>query len=106
MNVWLLYTDEKGYDGIINSNEIFPSTKAKRPKDARYGDGQYLTDIEPGAMSLEELSKVLYNNRNQMENAVMVYDLTVEDGHTSTGKVKDAIDNLSMWRKNESKISR
>jgi hypothetical protein len=33
-----------------------PSLKANNPKDARYGDGQYLTDIEPGTKTQGQLS--------------------------------------------------
>ncbi|MGW1280285.1 HYD1 signature containing ADP-ribosyltransferase family protein [Streptomyces tsukubensis] len=50
------YTNEAGHDGIIGSGELRPSLKASNPKDARYGDGQYLTDIEPGTKTLGQLS--------------------------------------------------
>jgi RHS repeat-associated protein len=51
------YTNAKGQEGILNSGELRPSTKANNPNDARYGDGQYLTDIEPGSMSNAKLSR-------------------------------------------------
>ena len=38
------YTNEKGLNGILESNELRPSLKANNPKDARYGDGQYLSE--------------------------------------------------------------
>ena len=41
------YTNQKGMNAIINSGELNPSLKANNPKDARYGDGQYLSDIQP-----------------------------------------------------------
>ncbi|NFA44128.1 hypothetical protein EXM65_16510 [Clostridium botulinum] len=41
------YTNEKGLNGILESNELRPSLKANNPKDARYGNGQYLSDIVP-----------------------------------------------------------
>ena len=41
------YTNEKGLNGILESNELRPSLKANNPKDARYGNGQYLSDIIP-----------------------------------------------------------
>jgi RHS repeat-associated protein len=41
------YTNEKGMNGILESNELKPSLKANNPKDARYGNGQYLSDIIP-----------------------------------------------------------
>ncbi len=39
------YTDEAGLTGIRSSEELWPSLKALNPKDAFYGDGQYLSDI-------------------------------------------------------------
>lgn len=50
------YTNEAGHDGIISSGELRPSLKANNPKDARYGDGQYLTDIKPGTKTPGQLS--------------------------------------------------
>jgi hypothetical protein len=50
------YTNEAGHDGILQSGEMRPSLKANNPKDARYGDGQYLTDIEPGTKTQGQLS--------------------------------------------------
>ncbi|MDH6125836.1 HYD1 signature containing ADP-ribosyltransferase family protein [Kitasatospora sp. GP82] len=50
------YTNQEGHDGIIASQELRPSLKANNPKDARYGDGQYLTDIEPGTKTQGQLS--------------------------------------------------
>ncbi|MBC2581770.1 hypothetical protein HGI79_16060 [Clostridium sp. DJ247] len=32
---------------MLESNELRPSLKANNPKDARYGNGQYLSDIVP-----------------------------------------------------------
>ncbi|MFI7272337.1 HYD1 signature containing ADP-ribosyltransferase family protein [Streptomyces sp. NPDC049879] len=50
------YTDEDGLQGILDSQEMWPSLRATNPKDARYGDGQYLTDIVPGTRTLGQLS--------------------------------------------------
>jgi uncharacterized membrane protein len=50
------YTNEAGHDGIISSGELRASLKADNPKDARYGDGQYLTDIKPGTKRPGQLS--------------------------------------------------
>jgi len=44
-------------NGIVDSNELRASTKAASPKDARYGDGQYLSDIQPGTMTPGQLSR-------------------------------------------------
>ncbi len=50
------YTNEAGHDGITSSQKLLPSLRAVNPKDARYGDGWYLTDIAPGTKSLGQLS--------------------------------------------------
>ncbi|QFI77315.1 hypothetical protein F8237_25825 [Bradyrhizobium betae] len=61
------YTDEAGLNAILNEQKLNPSLKALRPRDVRYGNGQYLTDIEPGATSAKELSKALVNNPHQVD---------------------------------------
>lgn len=50
------YTNLVGLKGILASCRLNPSLKACKPKDARYGDGQYLSDIRPGTRTLEELA--------------------------------------------------
>ena len=50
------YSTAEGYAGITSSERLLPSLKAVNPKDARHGDGQYLTDIVPGTMTLGEMS--------------------------------------------------
>ncbi|SEQ96454.1 HYD1 signature containing ADP-ribosyltransferase family protein [Actinokineospora terrae] len=51
------YTNEKGMEGIRSSGELWPSRLADNPKDARYGDGQYLSDIQPGTRSNGQLAR-------------------------------------------------
>ncbi|GAB2802094.1 hypothetical protein GCM10027091_37340 [Streptomyces daliensis] len=51
------YTNEAGYQGILESGELRASLKAENPKDARFGDGQYLSDIEPGTRTGGQLSR-------------------------------------------------
>ncbi|MGW5336630.1 putative T7SS-secreted protein [Streptomyces bauhiniae] len=50
------YTNEKGYEGILESKELRVSLKEQNPKDARFGDGQYLSDIQPGTKTPGQLS--------------------------------------------------
>lgn len=50
------YTDSAGQVGILRSLKILPSLKAVNPKDARYGDGQYFSDIIPGSCTCAQLS--------------------------------------------------
>jgi hypothetical protein len=51
------YTNEAGHNGILESGVLLPSTKANSPKDAFFGDGQYLTDIAPGTERPGQLSR-------------------------------------------------
>ncbi|NYE17951.1 HYD1 signature containing ADP-ribosyltransferase family protein [Actinomadura citrea] len=53
------YTDARGLHGIRVSGALLPSLREANPQDARYGDGQYLSDVPPGAMSLAQLSRRL-----------------------------------------------
>ena len=55
-------TSEKGLAGILDTETLNPSLKANNPKDARYGNGQYFTDIAPGTRSNASLSKQFINN--------------------------------------------
>jgi hypothetical protein len=54
------YTNEAGHDGILASQELRPSTKAANPNDAKFGDGQYLTDVQPGTKRPGQLSAAFY----------------------------------------------
>ncbi len=51
------YTDEQGVRGILLTQQIWASTRETSPKDVRYGNGQYLSDIEPGSMTSTQLSR-------------------------------------------------
>lgn len=52
------YTNEDGYAGILQSNQLYPSTADRNPNDVRYGDGQYLSDIEPQTKTAAQLSRL------------------------------------------------
>lgn len=51
------YTDEAGQKGIVDSGQLNPSLREVNPADARYGNGQYLSDIKPGSMTSNQLSR-------------------------------------------------
>jgi hypothetical protein len=51
------YTNEAGHAGILESEALNPSLKALNPADARYGNGQYLSDIVPGTKTPAQLSR-------------------------------------------------
>ncbi len=59
-NVMYHYTSQQGLKSIIDSKLINPSLKANNPKDARFGDGQYLSDIIPGTKRPSQLSQVFF----------------------------------------------
>jgi hypothetical protein len=51
------YTDAAGQKGILDSGRLNPSLRELNPNDARYGNGQYLSDIKPGTMTSNQLSR-------------------------------------------------
>jgi len=53
------YTTRAGMAGIVSTMSIRPSMKANNPNDARYGDGQYFTDIVPGTIPSTDIAKAL-----------------------------------------------
>lgn len=52
------HTNQAGLSGILATNAILPSTRSRNPRDARFGDGQYLTDIMPGSKRPGQLSRI------------------------------------------------
>ena len=78
------YTNEKGMNGIIESKKLNPSLKANNPKDARHGDGQYLSDIQPNTQTPISLAKkfIRYPNKYKYTHYVEidVTDLDVIQG--------------------------
>jgi hypothetical protein len=51
------YTNQAGHDAIVASGQLNPSLKALKPQDARLGDGQYLSDVQPGTKTLGQLAR-------------------------------------------------
>jgi hypothetical protein len=50
------YTSAKGHADIVAARKLRPSLQAVNPKDARYGDGQYLSDVVPGTRTPGQLA--------------------------------------------------
>ncbi|WP_412759201.1 HYD1 signature containing ADP-ribosyltransferase family protein [Neobacillus mesonae] len=44
-------------NGILDSNQLNPSLKANNPKDVRFGNGQYLSDITLETKTPAQLAK-------------------------------------------------
>lgn len=51
------YTTATGMVAILATQQILPSLKANNPNDARYGDGQYFSDIPPGSRTNAQLAR-------------------------------------------------
>ncbi|MDW6093014.1 HYD1 signature containing ADP-ribosyltransferase family protein [Vibrio rhizosphaerae] len=100
------YTDEKGMNGIVDSESLYASTGYQH---ARYGDGQYFSDIDPnsiqsltkkgltpeqiqnGNMSLSTVSSYFYRvpyKTNSISHYVEidVSDLPIRQGLTENGE--------------------
>jgi hypothetical protein len=60
MPIFHHYTTADGHVGILKSQSIRASLKANNPKDARFGDGQYLSDILPGTKRPGQLSMIFF----------------------------------------------
>ena len=61
-NTLFHYTTVEGQKGILDSGQRNPSLKSVNPSDARYGNGQYLSDIAPGTKTGAQLSRSFINN--------------------------------------------
>lgn len=59
------YTNEAGMNGIVESGELNPSLWRQGTKDVRYGEGQYLTDIEPGTLPPANIARELIGVPNK-----------------------------------------
>lgn len=56
------YTTLVALQSILDSNQLWPSLYATRPRDVRYGEGQYSTDVAPGQRTGSRLSRLLIGN--------------------------------------------
>ena len=68
------YTNQKGMNGIVESKKWNPSLKANNPKDVRYGNGQYLSDIRPETTKPTSLAAkfIYYANRYKYTHYVEI----------------------------------
>ena len=72
------YTNEEGLAGILESEELLPSLKAVNPKDARFGNGQYLSDIVPGTRTPAQLSRTFLGQPFQGARFTHFVEIDVE----------------------------
>ena len=59
------YTNYEGLNGILSTNIINPSLKANNSKDAHYGDGQYLSDLNPVQYTAVQLAATFIHVPNK-----------------------------------------
>ena len=103
------YTNEKGLKGITESNQLNPSLKANNPKDARYGNGQYLSDINPESTTPAKLARKFINVPNRYKYThyieIDVTDLNVIQGRDGVYVIpnEEALD-LTGRIKNSGKV--
>jgi hypothetical protein len=82
------YTTAKGREAIVASECVRPSLKAVNPRDARYGEGQYLSDIVPGTKTPGQLAYAFLNDPRGWRRythyvEIDVTDLIVVEGRQS-----------------------
>lgn len=104
------YTNQSGMEGILQTKVIKPSLKELNPKDVRYGNGQYLSDIVPGTKTPSQLGRQFINvpNKHKYTHYVAIdvsgldaikgrdgvfvvrgdTDLDISDRIVSSGKIK------------------
>ena len=61
LDILYYYTNLSGMEGILQTKVIKPSLKELNPKDVRYGNGQYLSDIVPGTKTPSQLGRQFIN---------------------------------------------
>ena len=82
------YTTSAALQSIVESRELRPSTAKLKPNDVRYGDGQYLSDVQPGWMTGAQLSRLLLGQPFEARRfthyiAIDVTGLVVNQGRTN-----------------------
>jgi len=80
------YTDQTGLDGILRSNVLPASTTAGHPRDVRYGNGQYLTDIAPGTKTPAQLSRAFFGHPFLGQRCTHYVEIDVSHLHVRLGR--------------------
>lgn len=80
------YTDEAGMEGIVDSGSLNASLKGVNPADARYGDGQYVSDIAPGTMTCAQLSRCFLGQPFQGQRFTNYVEINVEGLNVIQGR--------------------
>ncbi len=85
-NTLFHYTDEAGMKGILDSGKLNPSLKSVNPADARYGNGQYLSDIAPGTKTCAQLSRCFLGQPFQGQRFTNYVEINVDGLNVVQGR--------------------
>jgi RHS repeat-associated protein len=80
------YTDEAGQKAILDSERLNPSLKSVNPKDARFGNGQYLSDIVPGTKTTAQLSRAFVGQPFQGARFTHFVEIIINDLEVLQGR--------------------
>lgn len=80
------YTDEAGMKGILDSGKLNPSLKTVNPADARYGNGQYLSDLAPGTKTCAQLSRCFLGQPFQGQRFTNYVEINVDGLNVVQGR--------------------
>ncbi len=80
------YTDEAGMKGILDSGRLNPSLKSVNPQDARYGNGQYLSDIAPGTKTCAQLSRCFLGQPFQGQRFTNYVEINADGLNVTQGR--------------------
>jgi hypothetical protein len=72
------YTTEAGLSEILSSQVLYPSVRSQNPRDARYGDGQYLSDLPPGTKTPGQLAYLFLNDPRGWKRFVCFLEIDVD----------------------------
>jgi len=65
-------------NGILQTGQLFPSLKRSSPRDVRYGEGQYFSDLCPGRLTGAGLSRRLLGNPFQARRFTHFLEVDVQ----------------------------
>lgn len=71
---------------IVVSLKLKPSRTAANPRDVRYGDGQYLSDIEPGTKTSGQLAYSLLHDARGWRRFTHFVEIDVSDLQVIAGR--------------------
>ena len=80
------YTTSVALERILEEARLLPSTTSRNPRDVRYGEGIYLTDVEPGTISPPKLCAKLIGSPFAWRKFTHYVAIDVEDLNVSQGR--------------------